>query len=69
MIVFGYLYDAFEYNLEKLVTLGQPIARFDAINSDATAKGAPIDIAGLSSTIVLAVGASIMVTSNLWQKT
>jgi hypothetical protein len=60
--------DAFQFNLEKLVTLQQPIVRFDAVNSDLTAKHASEDIAGSPATIVTAVGALVMITSNLWQK-
>jgi ElaB/YqjD/DUF883 family membrane-anchored ribosome-binding protein len=61
--------DAFDYNLQKLLSLNQPIARFDAANSDATAKRATTDVCSLPSTIVLAIGASVMITSNLWQTT
>jgi hypothetical protein len=60
--------DAFQFNLEKLVTLQQPIVRFDAVNSDLTAKHASAEIASSPATIVTAVGALVMITSNLWQK-
>jgi ATP-dependent exoDNAse (exonuclease V) alpha subunit len=54
--------------LEKLLSLQQPIARFDAVNSDATAKAATQEVSGLPSSLVFSVGASVMITSNLWQK-
>lgn len=57
------------YNMTKLQSLSEPVARINAIHScaiSATAK--PDDAGGLHPVVFLAVGARVMLTSNLWQE-
>ena len=55
-----------KYNIQKLQSLGVPIAKINAIHSDSTAASAKADDAGgLYPVIFLAVSASIMLTANL----
>ena len=56
-----------EYNIQKLQSLGVPIAKINAVHSNSTAASAKADEAGgLYPVIFLAVGASVMLTANLW---
>ena len=56
-----------DFNMEKLQSLGVPIARINAIHSNSTAASTKADDAGgLYPVIFLSVGASVMLTSNLW---
>ena len=56
-----------EYNIQKLQSLGVPIAKINAMHSNSAAASTKADDAGgLYPTIILAVGASVMLTSNLW---
>ena len=60
-----------KYNFEKLKNLGSQIARISrsAIHLGRNAKNAKSDDAGgLDAVIVLACGAAVMLTSNLWQE-
>ena len=53
-------------NMEKLQSLGVPIARINAIHSNNTAASTKAyDAGGLYPIIFLSVGASVMLTSNL----
>ena len=57
------------FNLEKLQSLGTPIATIKAIHSSpAAASAKPDDAGGLYPTIHLAKGARVMLTTNLWQQ-
>ncbi len=58
-----------QYNLDKLQSLGEPIARISAIHSNTAAASASAeDAGGLSPVVFLAAGARIMLTANLWQE-
>ena len=58
-----------QYNMHKLESLGQPIARINAINSNPAAASTKADDAGgLHPVLFLAVGARVMLTANLWQE-
>ena len=58
-----------EYNYQSLQTLGNVIAKIEAVNSDYTAKATKSDEAGgLDSVIFLTKHAKVMLTSNLWQQ-
>ena len=54
------------YNFEKLKNLGSQIARISALHSGRNAKSD--DAGGLDTVIFLARGATVMLTSNLWQE-
>ena len=57
------------YNMTKLQSLSEPVARINTIHScviSATAK--PDDAGGLHPVVFLAVGARVIRTSNLWQE-
>ena len=57
------------YNYEKLCRLGNPIARISAVHSGIGASAAKSDNAGgLQSEVFLSRGATVMLTSNLWQE-
>ena len=56
-----------EYNLTKLKSLGEPIAKINAIHSNPMAANAkPDDAGGLYPVVCLAVHARVMLTANLW---
>ena len=56
-----------DFHMEKLQSLGVPIARINAMHSNSTAASTKADDAGgLYPVIFLSVGASVMLTSNLW---
>lgn len=56
-----------EYNAERLLLLGSPIATFESAHNMNQAKNAQSDDAGgLERWLSLAEGASIMLRSNLW---
>ena len=56
-----------DYNVAKLQTCGQPIATVKAVHTGANAaKASPDDASGLEAIICLAVGARVMLSSNLW---
>ena len=58
-----------KYNLDKLQSLGSPIARVNGIHSTCAAASANADDAGgLHAVIFIAVGAPVMLTANLWQE-
>ena len=58
-----------QYNMRKLESLGESIARINAIHSNAAAASTKADDAGgLHSVLFLAVGACVMLTANLWQE-
>ena len=58
-----------KYNHEVITKLGSPIARINAINSCTAAASAKSDDAGgLQKVILMAKGAKVMLTSNLWQQ-
>ena len=58
-----------QYNLDKLLSLGEPITRISAIHSNATAASAKAeDAGGLYPVVFLATGAHVMLTANLWQE-
>ena len=57
------------YNYEKLKKLRNPIARISVVHSSTSAAAAKSDDAGgLQSEVFLARGATVMLTSNLWQE-
>ena len=56
-----------KYNLEKLKSLGKPIARIEALHNNSSAASTKSDdAAGLYPVFFLSVGARIMLTANLW---
>ena len=56
-----------EYNVSKLRACGQPIATIKAVHTGPNAsKASPDDASGLQPIICLAVGARVMLSSNLW---
>ncbi len=56
-----------EYNVEKLRTNSQPVARIEAIHSGPRASRIPAsDAGGLEPVIFLACKARVMLTANLW---
>ena len=56
-----------EYNVAKLQSCGQPIATIKAVHTGPNAaKASPDDASGLEAIICLAVGARVMLSSNLW---
>ena len=56
-----------EYNVSKLQACGQPIATIKAVHTGPNAaKASPDDASGLEAIICLAVGARVMLSSNLW---
>ena len=56
-------------NFEKLKNLGSQIARISALHSGRNAKNAKSDDAGgLDAVIFFARGATVTLTSNLWQE-
>ena len=58
-----------QYNMCKLESLDEPIARINAIHSNAAAASTKADDAGgLHPVLFLAVGARVMLTANLWQE-
>lgn len=57
----------FEFNIQKLKCLQQPIAKIHARHSGKNAAKASSDVAmGLEPVIVLATGSRVMLTLNLW---
>lgn len=59
---------AIAHNSYKLHDLHNPIARIDAIHSDKTARHVSSETAdGLEPTILVAIGARVRITRNLWQ--
>ena len=57
-----------KYNYEKLIQLEQPIAQINARHSTAKARTiSPQEMYGLQPTLLLAKGARVMLTMNLWQ--
>ena len=57
------------YNMTKLQSLSEPVARINAIHSCAISAAAkPDDAGGLFPVVFLAVGARVMLTSNLWHE-
>jgi hypothetical protein len=61
-------FDIAEFNINKLRSLNCPVARINAINTGGTeACKADTDVAkGLSSQLLLAKGAKVMLRANLW---
>ena len=58
-----------QYNMCKLESLDEPIARINAIHSNAAAASTKADDAGgLHPVLLLAIGARVMLTANLWQE-
>jgi ATP-dependent DNA helicase PIF1 len=58
-----------EYNLNKLCTLGTPIATINVIHSNSAAsKANPDDAGGLHQVLFLATQARVMLTANIWQQ-
>lgn len=58
-----------EYNHSKLTQIGTPIAAISAIYSGPSASAAkPVDAGGLYPTVLLAEGAHVMLTANVWQQ-
>ena len=56
-----------EHNVTKLHSCGQPVATIKAVHTGANAsKASPDDAGGLQPVICLAVGARVMLSSNLW---
>ena len=56
-----------EYNYEKLLQLGQPVAKIQAKHSGHGASAATSDEAGgLDAVLFLATKAEVMLTCNLW---
>ena len=56
-----------DHNMSKLAAQGQPVAILQAINSDKKAAKASKKLAGgLDNMLCLCVGASVMLTQNLW---
>ncbi|KZV72643.1 hypothetical protein PENSPDRAFT_348870 [Peniophora sp. CONT] len=55
-------------NLESLDALGRPVARVKAQGSPGSAGLTAEDANGLDSEVLLACGARVMVTRNLWQQ-
>ena len=56
-----------EYNVAKLQACSQPIATIKAVHTGPNAaKASPDDASGLEAIICLAVGARVMLSSNLW---
>ena len=57
------------FNIDRLKTIGQPIAQVNALHSHraaATAKSE--DAGGLEPVLFITEGAKVMVTCNLWQE-
>ena len=55
--------------MTKLQSLSEPVARINAIHSCAISAAAkPDDAGGLFPVVFLAVGARVMLTSNLWHE-
>jgi hypothetical protein len=55
------------YNIQRFLRLGRPIARIEAKHNNSTAKKASADDAhGLQSVVLLSVGSVVMLRSNLW---
>ena len=58
-----------EYNVERLLECGHPIAEIKAVHTGANASSAsPDDAGGLDPVLRLATSARVMLTSNLWVK-
>ncbi|KAE8743404.1 hypothetical protein FOCC_FOCC011009 [Frankliniella occidentalis] len=58
-----------EYNIERLVDLGSPMARIPAVHNNDTARAATADQAcGLDAVIYLSVGARVTLRANLWTR-
>ena len=58
-----------EYNVERLLECGHPIAEIKAVHTGANASSAsPDDAGGLDPVLKLATSARVMLTSNLWVK-
>ena len=56
-----------KYNYNKLINLEHPIASIHARHSSQTAKKmSPQDMCGLEPTLLIAKGALVMLTVNLW---
>lgn len=56
-----------EYNLSKLQSLGEPIAKINAVHSNPMAANAKADDAGgLYPVVCLALNARVLLTANLW---
>ena len=56
-----------EYNVAKLQACGQPIATINSVHTGPNAaKASPDDASGLETIICLAIGAHMMLSSNLW---
>ena len=56
-----------EYNVAKLQVCGQPIATINSVHTGPNAaKASPDDASGLEPIICLAIGAHMMLSSNLW---
>ena len=56
-----------EYNVAKLQACGRPIATIKAVHTGPNAaKASPDDASGLEAIICLAIGARVMLSSNLW---
>lgn len=66
--VFAHKADAHDLNLDKLCHLRKPIARIKALHSGGyvASKASTDEAGGLESTLVIAEGARIMLTANLW---
>ena len=59
-----------EYNHSKLVQLATPVAAINAIHSGVNNAAAvkPDDAGGLYPTVLMAEGADVMLTANIWQQ-
>ena len=56
-----------EHNVSKLHSCGQPVATIKAVHTGTNAsKGSTDDASGLEPIVCLAVGARVMLSSNLW---
>ena len=71
-MLFAFFYDkksVGEYNHTKLAQLDTPVAVVNAFHSGPSAAAAtPDDAGGLYPTVLIAEGAHVMLTANIWQQ-